>query len=102
MSRILAVCVVWLFVVASALGGEGTTLWYRQPGRKWVEAVPMGNGRLGAMVFGSAPKERLQLNEESLWAGEPVDTYPDNFAENLQKLQKLVLDGKISEAKLSK
>lgn len=99
MSRILAVCVVWLFVVAGALGGERSTLWYRQPGRKWVEALPMGNGRLGAMVFGSAPKERLQLNEESLWAGEPVDTYPDNFAENLQKLQKLVLDGKISEAR---
>ncbi len=99
MSRMLAVCVVWLFVVASALGGEGTNLWYRQPAGKWVEALPMGNGRLGAMVFGSAPKERLQLNEESLWAGEPVDTYPDNFAENLQKLQKLVLDGKISEAR---
>ena len=37
-------------------------LWYRQPARQWVEALPIGNGRLGAMVFGGAPEERLQLN----------------------------------------
>jgi len=73
-------------------------LWYRQPAAKWVEALPLGNGRLGAMVFGSAPSERLQLNEGSLWAGEPLDVYPDNFTENLRKVQQLVLDGKIAEA----
>ncbi|MGB2822233.1 MAG: glycoside hydrolase family 95 protein, partial [Phycisphaerae bacterium] len=74
-------------------------LWYQRPARKWVEALPLGNGRLGAMVFGSAPREQLQLNEESLWAGEPFDVYPDNFAEHLKTLQKLVLDGKIGEAR---
>jgi len=74
-------------------------LWYRQPAQRWTEALPIGNGRLGAMVFGSAPKERLQLNEESLWAGEPFDVYPDDFAKHLKTLQQLVLDGKISEAR---
>jgi len=73
-------------------------LWYRGPARKWEEALPLGNGRLGAMVFGSVPAERLQLNEESLWAGEPLDVYPDNFGENLKKVQQLVLQGKIDEA----
>jgi alpha-L-fucosidase 2 len=51
------------------------------------------------MVFGSAPKERLQLNEESLWAGEPCDAYADNFREHLTHVQQLVLDGKIDEAR---
>ena len=51
------------------------------------------------MVFGHAEKERLQLNEESLWAGEPTDAYPDDFAENLRRVQELVLAGKIVEAR---
>lgn len=49
------------------------TLWYRQPAREWVEALPVGNGRLGAMVFGCVTTEQLQLNEETLWSGEPKD-----------------------------
>ena len=44
-------------------------LWYRQPATQWVEALPVGNGRIGAMVFGGVEHERLQLNEDSLWAG---------------------------------
>ncbi|MCK5675968.1 MAG: glycoside hydrolase N-terminal domain-containing protein [Verrucomicrobia bacterium] len=75
-----------------------TTLWYEQPARKWGEALALGNGRMGAMVFGGVQKERLQLNEESLWAGEPFDTYPDNFKETLKKLQDMVLKGKTAEA----
>jgi alpha-L-fucosidase 2 len=74
-------------------------LWYDEPAAKWTEALPLGNGRLGAMVFGAVPKERLQLNEESLWAGEPTDTYPEGFSKNFRQLQQLVLEGKISEAR---
>jgi alpha-L-fucosidase 2 len=48
-------------------------LWYRQPAREWVEALPIGNARLGAMVFGGVATERLQLNEETLWSGGPKD-----------------------------
>jgi len=82
-----------------AAGGDLQKLWYDKPAGKWHEALPLGNGRLGAMVFGSVPKERLQLNEESLWAGEPEEAYPDNFAEHLHDVQQLVLDGKIAEAR---
>ena len=46
-------------------------LWYEQPADAWVEALPIGNGRLGAMVFGGTEQERLQLNEDTLWAGAP-------------------------------
>lgn len=48
------------------------TLWYKQPARVWTEALPVGNGRLGAMVFGGVEKELLQLNESSLWTGGPI------------------------------
>ena len=99
MSRIPATFVICLFVGSIAAAGETMTLWYQKPAGKWVEALPLGNGRLGAMVFGSAPTERLQLNEESLWAGGPFDVYPDNFAGHLKTLQELVLDGKIGEAR---
>ncbi len=74
-------------------------LWYRQPANKWEEALPLGNGRLGAMVFGTVPKERLALNEESLWAGAPLDVYPEGFAGHLKELQRLVLEGRIDEAR---
>ncbi|PXA05348.1 glycoside hydrolase [Coraliomargarita sinensis] len=77
---------------------SGATLWYEQPANRWEEALPLGNGRLGAMVFGGVEKERLQLNEESLWAGCPVETYPEGFKENLQTLQEMVLAGNASEA----
>ena len=49
------------------------TLWYPQPARIWEEALPVGNGRLGAMVFGGVFAERVQLNEDTLWSGGPKD-----------------------------
>jgi alpha-L-fucosidase 2 len=51
-------------------------LWYRAPAKKWTEALPVGNGRLGAMVFGGPEREQLQLNEDTLWGGGPYT--PDN------------------------
>lgn len=48
-------------------------LWYQQPATEWTEALPVGNGRLRAMVFGRPGRERVQLNEETMWAGHPVD-----------------------------
>src|SRR5690349_17347011 len=59
-------------------GPKENRLWYRRPARQWLEALPIGNGRLAAMVFGGVPEERLQLNEGTLWAGGPHDyTHPD-------------------------
>jgi alpha-L-fucosidase 2 len=51
-----------------------TLLWYSAPATKWDEALPVGNGRLGAMVFGEHGEERIQLNEETVWSGGPYST----------------------------
>ena len=83
MIRMVLALIISVIAGTTAVADETMTLWYRQPADKWVEALALGNGRMGAMVFGSAPRERLQLNEESLWAGEPFDVYPDRFAEHL-------------------
>ncbi|MBN2291432.1 MAG: glycoside hydrolase family 95 protein, partial [Pirellulales bacterium] len=91
-------CLVATFCSPAANGSE-TTLWYEQPAKNWYEAMPLGNGRLGAMVHGGVAGEQLALNEESLWAGCPLDVYPENFTENLREVQRLVLAGKISEAR---
>lgn len=95
---ILTTIALALLCLPAVAAPENDTLWYAQPAAEWNEALPLGNGRLGAMVFGGVAKEHLQLNEESLWAGEPADAYPDHFRENLAEVQRLVLAGKIAEA----
>jgi len=96
----LAAPVTLLFAatVSTEALSQADTLWYAQPAKAWTEALPLGNGRLGAMVFGGAPKEHLQLNEESLWAGEPADAYPEDFQNNLAEVRRLVLDDKAKAA----
>src|SRR5512132_185044 len=79
--------------------GQPLTLWYRKPASKWEsEALPIGNGSLGAMVFGQVEHERLQLNEHSLWSGHPeVLDGPQTF-EALPKVRQLLFEGKYTEA----
>ena len=73
-------------------------LWYRQPAAKWTEALPVGNGILGAMVFGGTAQERLQLNEGTLWAGGPYDPVNPAAKAALQQVRDLVWAGRIKEA----
>ncbi len=75
------------------------TLWYQQPAKDWNEALPIGNGRLGAMVFGGVETERLQLNEESIWTGQPgqVPDKPDAY-KYLPKVRQLLFEGKYAKA----
>jgi len=73
-------------------------LWYRQPAGTWVEALPIGNGRLGAMVFGGVAKERLQLNEDSLWAGGPYDPVNPDARSALAEVRRLIFAGRYAEA----
>jgi alpha-L-fucosidase 2 len=83
---------------AKELSGKRWVLWYRQPARNWNEALPLGNGRMGAMVFGGVAQERLQLNEDTMWSGYPYDpTNPDAFA-FLEQVRQLVFAGKYREA----
>jgi alpha-L-fucosidase 2 len=77
---------------------EGLSLWYRQPAAKWEEALAIGNGRIGAMVFGRVGSERLQLNEDTLWAGGPYNPVNPQALAALPQVRQLVFDGKYSEA----
>jgi len=73
-------------------------LWYRQPAQKWTEALPVGNGRLGAMVFGGTAAERIQLNEDTLWAGPPIAQDRAGAYAHIAEARKLIFEGKYSEA----
>ncbi len=70
-----------------------TILWYESPAESWEEALPLGNGRLGAMVFGLYGEERIQLNEETYWSGGPYSTVVEGGAEYLPEIQKYLFEG---------
>ena len=80
---------------------EPLSLWYRQPATtltNWTEALPVGNGRLGAMIFGGVERERLQLNEDTLWSGGPYDPANTNALAALPEARRLVFEGKYDDA----
>ena len=89
---------ILLGILCSLVSAGDKTLWYDEPAEAWVEALPLGNGRLGAMVYGGTEKEQLQLNEETIWAGEPGNNIPKGFNEILDQARKLLFDGKFKEA----
>jgi len=73
-------------------------LWYAAPAGKWHEALPLGNGRLGAMVHGGTDREHLQLNEDTVWRGQPHDYSHEGAAEVLPEIRRLLFEGKQREA----
>ncbi|WP_413373667.1 glycosyl hydrolase family 95 catalytic domain-containing protein [Paenibacillus taichungensis] len=73
-------------------------LWYRQPATRWEEALPIGNGRLGGMVYGGAADEQIQLNEDTLWSGFPRDTIQYSSQRYLKQTRELIMSGQYSEA----
>lgn len=93
--RLTAIIAAGLFAV-SAWGQD--VLWYAQPAGNWNEALPVGNGRVGAMEYGGVWYEDIQLNEESLWAGCKTEADAD-AAQYIPQIQKLLLEDKIQEAR---
>jgi alpha-L-fucosidase 2 len=95
-----------LLVIASEGGSASqgrppdspNVLWYRAPAATWNEALPIGSGRLGAMVFGGITDERLQLNEDTVWAGEKRDRINPLGAKAIPEIRKLLAAGKVVEA----
>ncbi|MGO4420306.1 glycoside hydrolase N-terminal domain-containing protein, partial [Streptomyces sp. MCAF7] len=82
---------------ATTLPGE-LALWYPRPASEWLEALPIGNGRLGAMVFGGTDAERLQLNEDTVWAGGPYDPANPQGLSNLPEIRRRVFAGEWADA----
>jgi len=89
-----------LFVSSAGVrAAETDVLWYDKPAQDWMkEALPIGNGRLGAMVFGGTASERIQLNEDTLWAGGPYDPSSPEALEALPEARRLIFAGKFKEA----
>ena len=73
-------------------------LWYGQPARTWTEALPVGNGHMGAMVFGGTASERIQFNEDTLWKGKPHDYVRAGAGEHLNEIRRLVFSGQADAA----
>ena len=97
----------WFMLILTfcCIGGKVTAqndtvlkLWYDSPARQWVEALPLGNGSLGAMVFGDPIHERFQLNEETVWGGSPHNNTNPKAKEALPRIRQLIFEGKNKEA----
>ena len=69
------------------------TLWYEKPAEVWEEGLPIGAGCLGAMIYGNADREVMQLNEDSLWYGGPMDRINPEAGKHMREVQKLILEG---------
>src|SRR5437773_3154391 len=102
MMRALIASILLLSGLSSAVHADDSrallTLWYKQPASKWEEALPIGNGRLGAMIFGGVGSERLQLNEDSLWSGAPQDADNPKALEALPEIRRLLFSGQYAQA----
>jgi alpha-L-fucosidase 2 len=80
------------------MSSSADTLWYTTPADDWHSALPIGNGHLGCMVFGNTVSERIQLTEESIWAGPPVPEMPESASAAIVEARKLIFEGKYVEA----
>lgn len=77
---------------------ESHLLWYDKPATEWTEALPVGNGRLGAMVYGNVAREEIQLNEETVWGGGPHSNHNPEASKSLAEVRRLIFEGKNLEA----
>ena len=78
--------------------GDPLILWYTRPASNWNEALPIGNGRLGAMIYGGIGTEMIQLNEETVWAGEPGNNLQPELREALPEIRQLIFSGACQDA----
>ena len=101
MNRLLLTFLLAVTVAAAADAPppeQPLSLWRREPAAVWTEALPVGNGRLGAMVFGGVERGRLQFNEDSVWQGEPHDYAHKGAKQYLPKIRELLWEGRQAEA----
>ena len=98
--QIVLVVLILLIALCSqtAKAGSPYQLWYDRPAMTWTQALPVGNGTMGGMVYGTPAVERIQLNEETIWAGQPNQVCNPAAKENLPKVRQLIFEGKYKEA----
>ena len=96
-TRLIALFIITLCITGTNAQGN-LTLWYKSPAKAWEEALPVGNGRMGAMIFGNPQKERIQFNENTLYSGEPETPKNINIVPDLAHIRQLLNEGKNAEA----
>jgi alpha-L-fucosidase 2 len=89
---------VLIALIIGKIDAQDLKLWYKQPAAKWTDAIPLGNGRIGAMVFGGLAQDRIQFNEETLWTGEPRKYSRDGAYKYLDSIRILLFADKQKEA----
>lgn len=87
-----------LILLAQMVGAQSHRLWYARPASHWLEALPVGNSHLGAMIYGGTDVEEIQLNEETFWSGSPHNNDSQESLEYLSQVRQLIFDGKEREA----
>lgn len=101
MKNFFLLCFVIIFFAGCRTSKEHTNdlvLWYKQPARQWTDALPIGNGNLGAMIFGGVKKDHIQFNDATFWTGEPRDYNRKDAFKYLPEIRKLLFEGKQNEA----
>ena len=96
-SALLGTLSIALVLPSEAYPDSNWMLWYDRPAQKWTEGLPVGNGRLGAMVLGGVARERIQLNEDTVWAGQPVDRDRKGAYKHLAEARRLIFAGRYVE-----
>ena len=94
--QIVLVVLILLIALCSqtAKAGSPYQLWYDRPAMTWTQALPVGNGTMGGMVYGTPAVERIQLNEETIWAGQPNQVLNKHAREYLPRVRQLIFEGK--------
>ncbi len=99
MKRVIFQVVLFLSCSFGFAQNNTNNLWYKQPAKAWIEALPLGNGRLGAMVFGNPVNEIIQINEESIWAGCKINNNNPNAFKHMEELRKALFESQYDNAK---
>ena len=95
--KLLTTLLLPLVCVATAVG-QPHRMWYSKPASHWLEALPVGNSHLGAMIYGGTDVEEIQLNEETFWSGQPHNNNPKEALAHLPEVRSLIFQGKEGEA----
>lgn len=97
-ARAVLLIVAVLTLAPCSLQASRYKLWYNEPARVWTDALPLGNGRLAAMVYGVPQMEQLQLNEETIWSGQPNNNYNTDARQWIPRINQMLFGGKYAEA----
>ena len=95
---IFLITIVFISITGFSQSHQNLKLWFEKPANNWEEALPIGNGRIAAMVFGNPYRERFQINEGTFWSGSPGSNENPKGLANYSKVQQLIFDGKYKEA----